>query len=122
VVSRFSNNEVTQYLSAMRERGLQVRLIEGQSGRQDFCFLRSAQKELVGVSISTYFYWAARLSNATRIITYSLNVSSVLSRQGRASYHHNYTHPKLVGRWVFRLFTPDESDNATNGLTVTSRI
>jgi hypothetical protein len=122
VVSRFSNGELDKYLSAMRDRGLRVRLIKGQSGRQDFCFLRSAQKEMVGVSISTYFYWAARLSNASRVVTYSLDVPSPWSRRGRAFYQHNYTHPKLAGRWVFRFFTPDESANATRGVSVSSRV
>jgi hypothetical protein len=122
VVSRFANDEVDKYLSAMRDRGLQVRLVKGQTSRQDFCFLRSAQKEMVGISISTYFFWAARLSNATRVVTYSLDAKTQWSRQGRAFfYQENYTHPALTGRYVFRLFVPDESDNATRGVTVTPR-
>jgi hypothetical protein len=121
VVSRFTNEEVDKYLVAMRARGLRVRLIKGQTSRQDFCFLRSAQKEMVGVSMSTYFYWAARLSRARRVITYSLELPSARSRRASPWYLPNYTHPGLAGRHVFRLFTPDESANATEGITVSSR-
>jgi hypothetical protein len=117
VVSRFSNTETQGYLTAMQERGLHVRLIEGQTAMQDFCFLLSARKELVGIAISTYFYWAARLSKATKVITYSLDIPSLWSRRGISFFRHNYTHPTLAERsWVFRLLKPDESSNATSRL------
>jgi hypothetical protein len=114
VVSRFSNKAAQSYVTALVDRGLQVRLVQGQTSEQDFCFLLRAQKELVGVSISTFFYWAACLSNASRIISYSLDIPAHWRRRGRVFFHYNYTHPELSGRWLFRLFKPTDSENPIN--------
>ena len=50
IMTRFGGKHVQPYVSALKERGLQVCVIEGQSDTQDFCFLMNAQKELVGPS------------------------------------------------------------------------
>jgi hypothetical protein len=59
-----------KYVTAMTNRGLQVRVIEGQSGVQDFCFLRKAQRGLAGNAVSTFVAWAALLGNARTVQLY----------------------------------------------------
>lgn len=64
IISRFKNDSTQQYVKALKERGLQIRLISGQSPAEDFCFLKRAQKEMVGTEISSFFVWAAYLGTA----------------------------------------------------------
>ena len=108
IISRFPLEQAQEYVHALTERGLKVRFIQNQTGIQDFCFLMHTQKEMVGISISTYFKWAALLSNASRIVAYSLDVPA---QRRRTAYLHKYqvTSLKLAKRWIFRLFKPNES-------------
>jgi hypothetical protein len=66
ITTRFGGKHVEPYVSALNERGLNVRVVDGQSGTEDFCFLMSAQKELVGTSLSTFSRWAAYLGHMKR--------------------------------------------------------
>mmetsp|Transcript_11160 Transcript_11160/g.23527 ORF Transcript_11160/g.23527 Transcript_11160/m.23527 type:complete len:415 (+) Transcript_11160:135-1379(+) len=97
IITRFTSELAQPYVSALRARGLQVRVIEGQNGVQDFCFLMSAQKEIVGIAYSTYLFWGGILSNATRVVAYSVGSS----RKGH--HHYNWTNPKLRSKFDFRL-------------------
>jgi hypothetical protein len=67
-----------------------------------------AQKEMVGISFSTFFNWAALLSNASRIVAYSLDVPT---QKRRTAYlkHFTFTNPELANRWTFPSFKPNES-------------
>jgi hypothetical protein len=60
-------------MESLEHRGVQVRFITGQSGVQDFCFLMNVKKEMVGSGISTYFFWASILGNASKVRSYFLN-------------------------------------------------
>lgn len=108
IVSRFPQEHAQKYVHALTERGLKVRFIQNQTGIQDFCFLRHTQKEMVGISISTYFKWAALLSNASRIVAYSLDVPA---QRRRTAYlrETQATSLNVAKRWTFRLFKPNES-------------
>jgi len=64
IVSRFKNDITKQYVTALEDRNLNVRLISGQTPVEDFCFLKRAKKEMVGTEISSFFVWAAYLSTA----------------------------------------------------------
>lgn len=64
MISRFKNDVTQQYVQALEDRALQVRLVSGQSPVEDFCFLKRAQKEMVGSEISSFFVWAAYLGSA----------------------------------------------------------
>jgi len=68
VVSRYWNaSNVQEYITAMTQRGLNATVLQPSesfalgSGIHDFCYLRSATKELIGTSKSTYVRWAALL-------------------------------------------------------------
>lgn len=70
ITTRFGGTHVKPYIQALERRGLQARVVEGQSGVQDFCFLLSAQKELVGTRKSTFVQWAAWLGGAKQVELY----------------------------------------------------
>lgn len=74
MTTRFANEPVVEeYVQAMRQHQLQVRVVTNQTGVQDFCFLLRAQQELLGVAKSTYARWAAYLGDAKRVQLYALN-------------------------------------------------
>jgi hypothetical protein len=108
IVSRFPQEHAKEYVHALTERGLKVRFIQNQTGIQDFCFLRHAQKEMVGIAISTYFKWAALLSNASRIVAYSVDVPA---QRRQTAYLHQFqvTNLSVARRWTFRQFKSKES-------------
>lgn len=54
------------YKEALEKRSISVRTITGQSGVQDFCFLMSTTKEIVGMISSTYAFWASLLSTSVK--------------------------------------------------------
>ena len=69
LISRFPDT-ATPFVEKLQADGWTVRRIKGQSGVQDFCFAMSAQRELVGVVLSTYAKWAGFLGNATKVRLY----------------------------------------------------
>lgn len=73
MVTRFDVAAAEPYLQAFRDRGLQARLIRNQTDVEDFCFLKNAQKEMIGPMMSTYFLWASLLSNSSRVTAYLVN-------------------------------------------------
>jgi hypothetical protein len=113
MTSRYHNDETKLYVQALEARGLQVRVVTGQSGMQDFCFLVKAQKELVGNAISTYCKWAALLGDATIARLYITD---------RPYFHHlskgydlvsffgyNWTNPTLQRRIKFEVYKTEET-------------
>jgi hypothetical protein len=114
ITTRYGGKHVEPYVSALRGRGLQVRVIEGQSGTEDFCFLMSAQKELVGSLLSTFMMWAAYLGDMKRA-----NLYRVISSR-RTPWPTNYTlppfnwkHPNLKDRVFSTVHNSEEQDEWT---------
>jgi hypothetical protein len=107
IVSRFAQETAQPYIDALTERGLHVRFISGQTGVQDFCFLMQARKEMIGIAISTYFMWAAYLSNCTRVIAYSVDTAQRRDHFGDDYLHCNFSNPILAGRISFPIFSLD---------------
>ena len=107
ITTRFDNTVTQRYVKAMEANGLDVRVISGQSGVQDFCFLKHTQKELVGMKKSSYFKWAAYLMpptssvETTKIRTYSLRADS--RHSDNEEYEWKY-HPELQNRFTHRVF------------------
>lgn len=98
IISRFVDDNVHQHVEAFEKRGLQVRVITGNSGEQDFCFLMSAEKEIVGSSRSTFFYWAGLLGKAKTIRLHTaLSVNQTVSGTSKSYYKPE----ELRGRFVF---------------------
>jgi len=76
VTTRYNNSLSQLYVGALKNRGLNVRLISGQSDTEDFCFLMHAKKELVGTHMSKFFLWSALLGSAKKIRAYSVDSPS----------------------------------------------
>jgi hypothetical protein len=98
ILSRFKQEHAQKYVDAMETRGLQVRFVSGQTGVQDFCFLLHAQREMVGVALSTYFVWASYLSNCSKVVAYSIDTDRRRDHFGDAYLHHQFRHPTLKDR------------------------
>ena len=102
VVSRFGEEVMQPYIDSMTKRGILARAVTGQTGVQDFCFLKSATKGLVGTWKSTYLKTAAVLSDTVRNVTlYSLLKSAESSPSNATMFRNeqmklkNFTYPKF---------------------------
>ena len=128
MTTRWHNPLSQAYVDAMTARGLVVRVVTNQTGVQDFCFLTSAQKELVGVAKSTYVRWAAYLGNATRARLYAVvhnhdnhstgdknsssattnetfsSTTDVMDHMTRRQWNYSWTHPELRSRLRLELY------------------
>lgn len=103
ITTRFDTSAVQEYVRAMEQRRLQVRVISGQTGVQDFCFLLRTKQELMGVAKSTYARWAAYLGDAERVQLYALdNAGSQEFIQSTMRYP--WTNPELKRRLRFPIF------------------
>lgn len=111
ITSRYINNLTLDYVRALEHRGLQVRVISNQTGIQDFCFLKRAQKELVGSSMSTFARWAAILGDAQRVQLYVTDTPGVWIKNKRKFANplsslldtFTWTNPKVQSRIQLRL-------------------
>jgi hypothetical protein len=106
-------NLLVHHIQALEDRGIQVRVITGQSGMQDFCFLAHAQKELIGNVRSTFALWAAILGNSQVAKLYTVDSPGLRARFGhghpwlhptnRDRFQFPWTHPELKRRIQFEL-------------------
>jgi hypothetical protein len=106
ITSRFDNALVQTQVHALQARGLEVRVVTGQSGIQDFCFLRQAQKELVGNVQSTFVLWAALLGTSRNVRLYTLDSPDLRQRYGptvKDRFQYEWTHSDLKGRVKLEL-------------------
>lgn len=119
ITTRF-DNEVTQgYVQALKDRGVQVRVMAGQSATQDFCFLSRTQHQLVGGQRSTFFVWAAYLGLAhiDKVLSYSVsppNFTAATTKDSRHAMRVPYEwkrSPLLQQKWEFQTF---EGEGASN--------
>jgi hypothetical protein len=93
----------------METRGnVTARVVAGQSGIQDFCFLYSTQKELAGSVTSTYVKWAAILGNARVAKLYLHDTqglrTSVDLEDPRLVLGFPWTNPTLQSRIQFPVY------------------
>jgi len=79
------------YKDVMEERGFQVRIIEGQTGEEDFCFLMKTKKELIGQYASTFVKWAGVLSTTVRKVTlYKFDAFNGIRGEGKPRFNDDY--------------------------------
>jgi hypothetical protein len=112
ITAKKNNGMVQEYVAALEKRGLQVRVVE-QGGIQDFCFLKKAQKELVGGAVSTFVRWAAFLGDAKRVQFYILDGHGMRARAkinkplSSIFGEFAWSNPQLQSRAHFRLITSE---------------
>ena len=63
ITTRFHNDWTQEYIDELERQhpNLQIRIISNQSSVEDFCFLKSTKRQLVGHDLSSFFQWAAYL-------------------------------------------------------------
>jgi hypothetical protein len=118
ITSRFDNEGLQVQVQALKDRGLRVRVVLGQSGIQDFCFLLHAQKELVGNFQSTFALWAAVLGRSRRVRLYTVNSRALQQRYGTMMipprFLYKWTHPDLKDRVQLQLIEEDDGTAVIN--------
>lgn len=108
ITTRFGGDRLIPYITALQQQGLQVRVIEKQSGPQDFCFMMSAKKELVGTFKSTFAAWAAYLGNMKRASLYVPTTPNSVPRISISAF--NWTHQSLKDRVYLEHYKTEEQD------------
>jgi hypothetical protein len=103
IVSRFKTN-LQPYVTALESKGLSVRVVENQTAVQDFCFLQSTKKELVGAKQSTFVGWAAILGEAEQSRLYAVNSSWTQKRGPGYLRHYTASRKELGDRLVFPIY------------------
>jgi hypothetical protein len=106
LLSRFSEEDVLQpYINSMKDRGLQVRVITGQTGVQDLCFLKSAKKELVGFHRSSYFRYAALMSQSVKsVISYNMDLPEY--KTNWFDFQPKYSERLKIKKFEHKVFQP----------------
>lgn len=108
ITTRFGVESAAPLVRALEARGLTVRVVANQTGVEDFCFLKSAQKELIGIAKSTFFRWAAFLGNCKTVRMYKLDSPAIRKKGGENIFRiMNWTHPDLKKRISFELHKLD---------------
>lgn len=107
ITSRFVNKAVEDIVDSLSARGIRVRVVDGQSPEEDFCFLSKAEKELVGFAMSSYVRWAGILGNAALVRMYS--VDSPATRRISQNLTMRYANP-LLSRIRYERYNSEEMD------------
>jgi hypothetical protein len=127
ITTRSDNDVTQQYVHAMEELGLKVRVIAGNSATEDFCFLAKAKKELVGGQRSSFFTWAAFFGTALdtgqssttptnndggiqRVRSYAVNppAQHQLNSKNSMQLPYEWEDERLKEKWTFDVYqTPD---------------
>ena len=115
-----SNSTTSQIVSALESRGLIARVVDNGGPMEDFCFLKEAKKEIVGMVMSTYVRTASILGNANMTRLYIVDsplmrkahkTDNIADKFNFTKYHH-LTNPKLLSRIRFEVYTMEENDYA----------
>jgi hypothetical protein len=116
IASRFPDHPETQsYVQALHEeRGIPTRVVSSRAAIEEFCFLRSAQKDLTGMAASVYVKWAALMSNATNSRLYVHHTPFTEHYFGGIKSElisYNWTNPALAARIKYHHFVSQELDD-----------
>jgi hypothetical protein len=136
IASRFPNHAKTmEYQKALEAQGISTRIVGNQTGVQDFCFLKHA-KELVGLSESTFAFWAGYLgiskndnnnNNSTTITQQQVRLYTVESPQRKRHFIKqlgtnlvHWTHPVLKDRFHYETYESSRNENIATTKTTTT--
>lgn len=107
ITTRFDNKLARAYLDTFVRQGWQARIVSGQTGVQDFCFLKRAKNLLAGKR-STYAVWASFLGDAQNVTLYKMNTTNTRNRFGDqyVTLDHQFNTSELRDRIRFVTLTP----------------
>ena len=115
ITSRFINDAVDKIVDALHARDIQVRVVTNQSAEEDFCFLKMAKKELVGMAKSTYVQWAGILGDADLVRMYMVDSPVTRAKGHTNKTPFNLTNNHHLERIRFELIKSEEMDVLDNG-------
>jgi hypothetical protein len=115
ITSRFVNDAVDEIVHSLRSRDVQVRVITNQSAEEDFCFLKMAKKELVGIAKSTYVRWAGILGDADLVRLYIVDSPVTRAKGHTVKTPINLADNPNLERIRFELIKSEEMDNVDDG-------
>lgn len=115
ITSRVYTNETQHYANVLEQQlGLQVRVITGNRGVEDFCFLLRTEKELAGIARSTFLQWAVFLGTAQTTYLYSIDSPDTRHSLGDPSlgqyYNYTWTNQALRSKVQMVLFQSEEME------------
>jgi hypothetical protein len=119
------NSAVDELVRRLEERELQVRVVKDQNPVEDFCFLKSATKELVGAQRSSFCRWAALLGNATISRLYVLDQTGLRRKNGPEGvlrHLRSWENRELKSRIRHELYQSDEIQQLVASGTVQALI
>jgi hypothetical protein len=119
IISRSNATYMSPYLNAFAQEGISASSLDGQSGVQDFCFLKHTVAHAVGFRSSTFFKWAMYLSDTiTHGTLYATNTNNIHRdpssqssppqhiRSNRSSRNYQVKHPSLLAKhFQYPVFT-----------------
>ena len=107
ITTRFDNKHSRAYLDTFIQQGWEARIVAGQTGTQDFCFLQHANNLLAGIR-STFALWASVLGDAKNVTLYRMNTTETRNRFGDqyASNDPQFNTNHLRDRIRFVTLTP----------------
>jgi len=104
IISRIPQG-LGNYQIALQAKGYNTRIVDGQSGIEDFCLLLKAEQEIIGVSSSTFVLYAGILGNSSQVRLYSLDSPSRRGFKSLTKFfpHFSFTNQQLKHRISFQL-------------------
>ena len=112
IIGRPSATDLQHFTQALRDRDLQVRFVKGHSSPEDFCFLKTATKEIAGGEKSTFFRVAALLSDTVKNVTlfcYDYPPANVCDRNTTTPFSNKKLAKKTFVKKIFE-FDPWSDD------------
>jgi len=120
IVGRPSATDLQNFTQALRDRGLQVRFVKGHDSTEDFCFIKTATKEIAGGERSSFFRVAALLSDTVKNVTlfcYDYPPTMVCDKNTKT-----FSNQKLAKKsFVKKIFESNsEKDNEIKYVSITA--
>jgi len=115
IVGRPSATDLQNFTQALRDRGLQVRFVKGHDSTEDFCFIKTATKEIAGGERSTFFRVAALLSDTVKNVTlfcYDYPPTNVCDRNTTTFSNQKLAKKSFVKK-IFEIDSENEIKNQT---------
>lgn len=106
IITRVDNEAAQAYQSAFEDVGVKARIVENQTGTQDFCFLTQGMREVAGIARSTFFVWGSLLGMSSKAWLYSINSTDTRRALGNdAILSYEWKRETEQQRFKFVAFT-----------------
>jgi hypothetical protein len=126
IVTRIKNEKVEEIRDLIQSLhpGVEVRIVDGNSGVQDFCLLKTTQKEIIGTAKSTFVRWASFLGNQrrARLYIYDSMHFRANARDGTGMLEEPFELIPTAGRIRYEIYRSDNLLSLLNNTNSSSRV